>query len=432
MKKKKLLVVQVAGLGFDFLTAHQDPTCEDLQFHPMETIFPALTCPVQASFRTGLTPAEHGIVANGLWDADFAKVRFWEQAASLVHGKRIWEDWQQTGGTSAMLFWQQSLGENVNMVLSPAPIHLHHGGLVQDCYCQPTDLYQSLCRDVGKSFQLGRYWGPLASTASSQWIADAVASILSQTNTAPDFCMTYLPGLDYDLQRYGPNDARCQKALVEVMQQLALLRKTARSQNYEMVVFGDYAIGSAQAGAVLPNLILRDAGFFHARSVRKYTYPDFYTSKAFANVDHEIAHIHIQDARHIGKVKEIFQNHPGIETILEGDTLAQYGMAHKRAGELILIASDGYWFAYPWWEDQREAPDFARHIDIHNKPGYDPCELFWGWPPGSVSRDTSKIRGSHGRLGDDRKTAWASTCLEQKPSSLIDVAKDVKVWLELK
>lgn len=430
MKKKKLLVVQVAALGFDFLTTNQDPSCEDLQFHPMETIFPALTCPVQASFRTAQKPSAHGMVANGLWDATYAKVRFWEQASSLVEGERIWQNWKQAGRSTAMLFWQQSLGESVDMVLSPAPIHLHSGGLVQDCYCQPPNLYTDLCNDIGKSFQLARYWGPLASPASSRWITDAVSRILAKGDAAPDFCMTYLPALDYDLQRFGPSDPRCVKSLHELMRQLSALRSAARENQYEMVVFGDYAIGDSTAGAILPNRMLRDAGLFNIRRIRKYTYPDFYCSKALASVDHEIAHIHVLDPNAIEKAKAVFQNHPGIGSILEGEALTKQGVAHKKSGELILVAADGYWFAYPWWDDAREAPDFAGHVDIHNKPGYDPCELFWGWPPGSVSRNTNKIRGSHGRLGEDRKTAWASTCLDQKPSTLLQIAADVKMFLE--
>ena len=61
----------------------------------------------------------------------------------------------------------------------------------------------------------------------------------------------------------------------------------------------------------------------------------------------------------------------------------------------------------PWWTDPREAPDWATHIDIHNKPGYDPSELFFGgfFPP-RTCQDHTRIKGTHGRACE---TAWAST-----------------------
>ncbi len=87
--------------------------------------------------------------------------------------------------------------------------------------------------------------------------------------------------------------------------------------------------------------------------------------------------------------------------------------------------------AYPWWEDVKEAPDYARHVDIHSKPGYDPCELFAAWPPGTVSGDFARVRGTHGRTGDDRKIAWASTCRGGEVKTLVDLAVATEEWLKM-
>ena len=49
---------------------------------------------------------------------------------------------------------------------------------------------------------------------------------------------------------------------------------------------------------------------------------------------------------------------------------------HHRAGDLIATACADRWFSYDWWLNDEVAPDYARTVDIHNKPGYDPRELF--------------------------------------------------------
>jgi hypothetical protein len=234
--------------------------------------------------------------------------------------------------------------------------------------------------------------------------------------------------LDYDLQRYGPESPQAKRAVTQMLDQLSRLKHTADHCGYDLLVFGDYAIAPCCNGALYPNRVLQKAGLLATRNIRNMQYPDFHTSKAFALVDHEIAHVYVQSD--MGKVRTTFEVMPGIDRVLEGDAMAQAGLNHSRAGDLILVANPGHWFAYPWWTDRREAPEYAGHVDIHNKPGYDPCELFWGWPPGTVSQNPDRLRGSHGRTGEDRQIAWCSTCIEDKQSSLLDLAIAVQQLLE--
>jgi predicted AlkP superfamily pyrophosphatase or phosphodiesterase len=300
--------------------------------------------------------------------------------------------------------------------------------MIQDCYAKPHGLYASLCTQIGRPFDLMRYWGPLASHKASDWIAQATAKVLSDTTLAPDLCMTYLPVLDYDLQRHGPESPQAKRAVTHVLNQLSQLKHTADHCGYDLLVFGDYAIAPCCHGALYPNRVLEKAGLLATRPIRAMQYPDFYTSKAFALVDHEIAHVYVQSD--MGKVRTTFEDMPGIDTVLQGDAIGQAGLNHSRAGDLVLVAKPGQWFAYPWWTHRREAPEYAGHVDIHNKPGYDPCELFWGWPPGSVSQNPDRLRGSHGRTGKDRQIAWCSTCIEGKQASLLDLAIAVQQLLE--
>jgi predicted AlkP superfamily pyrophosphatase or phosphodiesterase len=370
------------------------------------------------------------MVANGSFHRDLRRPLLWEQASSLVSGPRIWDTFRNKGKRVALLFWQQSLGENVDVLLSPAPIHKHGGGMVQSVYSQPAGLYDSLCKTIKRSFPLHRYWGPIASPVSSEWIARATALLLANPDLAPDLCLTYLPALDYDLQRFGPSHPSARRSLAALQQQIQLIQTAAQANHYDVLVFGDYAIGSTSQ-ALFPNLSLLQAGLFRTRTVTGRLYPDFHTSRAFAMVDHEIAHVYLKEPTDTELVRATFSSIEGIATIMDLPAQQKAGIAHPHGGELLLVAKPGYWFAYPWWTDRKQAPDFASHVDIHNKPGYDPCELFFGWPPISVSQDTTRIKGSHGAIGQGRDATWAASCqFAGTPASLQELAELVRQHLE--
>ena len=409
--QKKILVVNVAALGWQLVQRRPPPP--PLVFQSLETVFPAVTCPVQAAFRTGLAPAACGLESNGLFLRDLRKVSFWEQSAALVHGARIWENFRACGKKVGLLFWQQSLGEQADLILSPKPIHKHHGGLIQDCYSQPHDLYARLVAELGRPFNLMHYWGPLASHKASDWITEATCAVMSAPDLAPDLLLTYLPHLDYDLQRHGPGDPRAFQALEKAYACISKLWKTAAATGYDILIFGDYAIEAVTGAPIFPNRALRAANLFQVRKVGGRAYPDFFTSAALAMADHQIAHVFVLDAARRAVVRTMLETLDGVGEIFE------------RGADFLVTAQPGRWFAYPWWEQRREAPDYASHVDIHNKPGYDPCELFWGWPPGAVGQDATRVHGTHGLVGVGREVAWAASLQFSKPVSLLDLAQQL-------
>lgn len=420
---KKLLVVDIAALGWN-LVSHLP------EFQPAETFFPAVTSVFQAGFRTGAQVGAHGLVANGLFFPELRKVLFWEQSARLVEGPRIWERFRAKGGKVGMMFWQQSMGEEVDLVVTPAPIHKHSGGMIQACYTQPAGLEARLNEAVGRPFNLMNYWGPLANHKSTDWIVDATCAAMGMADTAPDLLLTYLPHLDYDLQRHGPDSEPARKALDLLLGYLTRLKAACADFGYDWIFVGDYAIESVQRGAIFPNRALRAAGLFAPRSIRDMAYTDFFTSRAFAVVDHQIAHVYCRDAASALAAREVLLQMPGVAEVLDRDAQAARGLLNERSGDLLAIAENGAWFAYPWFEKD-EAPDYASHVDIHNKPGYDPCELFFGWPPGSVSFDTRKIHGTHGNTGPGFEVAWASSLpLNPKPQSVLDLVRATQDWME--
>lgn len=431
---KKLLVIQCAALGHDlvrrFPQLHRDL---GLAFQPLTPPFPAVTCTVQATFRTAQPPEEHGVICNGFYFRDLHRTAFWEQSADLLPRRRIWDEFRAQGHRIGAVCWQQSLGGNSDTVLSPAPIHKHEGGMIQDCYSQPPDLYRELSYDIGR-FSLHRYWGPLAGIASTRWIVNATSALLHRANR-PELLLTYIPHLDYVLQKYGPrNETAVARAVDDFVRELRRLLDSAKAAEYDVLVFGDYAITPAEQ-AVFPNRMLRDATLFQVRRVKSMTYPDLHASRAFALVDHQVAHLFLRDPRDKDTVRACFAGQPGIAEIADAAARDGSDRWKRYAGDLILTAAPGFWFAYPWWRESCEEPDYAGHVDIHSKPGFDPCELFWGWPPPSVSRDPSKVKGTHGRT--DVPAVWAATCELPVPAAaaggaplpLADLARAVEIWL---
>ncbi len=426
MTPPRFLVVQCAALGWNLFPPER-PVLADLTFAPLETPRPGLTCSAQAAFRTAAPASRHGMIANGLYHRLLRRPLFWEQSASQVAGPRIWDDFRARGGRVGMMFWQQSLGEDVDLVLSPRPIHKHSGGMIQDCHSRPTDLYDRLRAAVGRPFNLMHYWGPLASRKASDWITDATCALLDLPDLRPDLLFTYLPHLDYDTQRFGPHHPKAARAFAELDTHLRRLRHAAEQQGYILLVWGDYAMHAVTGPAMFPNRALRSAGLLDIRPIRGMAYPDLWSARAFAVVDHEIAHVYVPNARDISATLAALQTLDGLQDL--GPRAAFPDLDHPHSGEIIAVARPGRPFAYPWWTPPEKAPDYATHVDIHNKPGFDPCELFFGKVPWEVSLDTRKIGGTHGAPGFPAAWACSDPTFQPATPSLISLAETLRARL---
>ncbi len=421
----KILIIQTAALGYELVEKYPQYFADlPVTMAPLKTEFPAVTCTAQATFRTALPTPAHGMPANGFFDRGLSKTEFWNQSAHLVEGERIWENARAQGLRTGMLFWQQSLGEKADIILSPAPIHKHSGGMIQDCYSQPRDLFPRLCGKLGRKFKLQHYWGPFTSIKGSEWITEATCEIMRDEQLAPELLFTYLPHLDYSLQRHGPqNREKTEQALAQIKPCWERLFECADRHNYEVVLWGDYAMEPAKQ-VVYPNLILRRAGWFWDRKVGSRSYPDLYASPAVAAVDHQCALVYVRNPADIESVRQCLEATPGIAEVFQN----QEG-AHWRGGDLVLKASEGAWFAYPWWEESEKPPDYAGHVDIHNKIGFDPAELMLDrWIPPQVSLKAERIKGTHGR--DTRPAAWGGTVeFSSDPETLRELAAGLRAKL---
>lgn len=390
--------------------------------------FPAVTCTSQATLTTGSLPAEHGIVSNGWYFRESAEVRFWMRSDRLVGGEKIWEAALAHNPSLriANLFWRYATHSRCTVCVTERPTYWANGRKGPDVYTSPGALRDELVAVLGE-FPLFRFWGPATSIESTAWIARATAHVMRTHD--PHLTLTYLPHLDYDLQKFGPDSPEARRAMVEVDQVASELMQQAVEQGRELVVVSEYGM-TAVSQPVYLNRVLREAGYVSVQQAQNGELLEPGACRAFAACSHQSAHIYVADPSDIDDVRQRLERTEGVAQVLDRAEQGPLGLAHPRSGELVAIADRDRWFAYPYWLQDSQAPDFARCVAIHDKPGHDPLEMFLG-PGGKrhalrrvvqmklglrvpldvISLDGSKIKGSHGRLpeqGDDAPLLWTS------------------------
>jgi len=368
--------------------------------------FPAVTCPVQANMTTGHLPREHGVVANGFYWRDRRSVEMWTAWNDCILRPQIWDRLHDADRsiTSAVWFAMHSKGCGADYVCTPAPVHNPDGSETPWCHTRPEHLYNELREKLG-DFPLKHFWGPLAGIQSTAWIVASAVHLAERHK--PNFATIYLPHLDYAAQKFGPDSDQARRALGELDAELAKLAaglETAYGEQPLWLVASEYAITPVDH-VTYPNRVLREAGLLEIRDSDDGELLDVAASRAWALVDHQFAHVFVQgaDAKVVKQVAKLFASRPGIAEVLTGDGKARYGLDHPRSGDVVLVSKPESWQAYYWWNDDRRAPAFARTVDIHRKPGYDPVELFFDPATRSIPLEAGLVRGSHGAPAVDRQ-----------------------------
>jgi predicted AlkP superfamily pyrophosphatase or phosphodiesterase len=422
-----VLVILAVGLS-PALVGEHTPNLKRLAargaLRPLRTVTPAVTCTVQSTLVTGLMPSGHGAVANGWYFRDLSEVWLWRQSNRLVAGEKIWEAGRKRDPafTCAKMFWWYNMYSSADWSATPRPMYPADGRKIPDHYAHPHELHDELDAKLG-TFPLFKFWGPLTDISSTDWIARATLHVMQTRN--PTLTLTYLPHLDYNLQRLGPDLAhpRVQQDLKELDAACGTLIDYASSSGREVIVVSEYGI-TPVIDAVHVNRALREAGLIRVRpEERGREILDPGASAAFALADHQVAHVYVNDRNRISEVRGLLESVDGIEQVLDEAGKRAMGLDHERSGELVTISRPDRWFSYYYWLDDRRAPDFARTVDIHRKPGYDPVELFvdpeirfpmlaTGWRLAKRKlglrtlldvislKDTRLVKGSHGRLTD--------------------------------
>jgi len=450
--------------------------------------FPAVTCAAQSNYLTGKNPSQHGIVGNGWFNRELSEIHFWKQSNHLVQSPKLWDALRTQSeivnhkSSIANCFWWFNMYSSVDYAITPRPIYRADGGKVFDVYSWPYSIREEIKKDLGE-FPFFGFWGPAAGIDSPQGKADCASRWIAESakwmenKFSPTLNLIYLPHLDYNLQRHGvyvgstgvppvgsgvapetvggrtpilSSFVRQQsKSPDEIRRDAEFDGRDARATNpaihrdlreidaivgdlidffgrrgVQMVLLSEYGVTNVDTPVHL-NRIFRERGWLTVKDELGLEILDAGASKVFAVADHQVAHIYLNDVSLEKSVRDVLEKTSGVETVLGRAEKIAAGIDHPRAGDLIAIAAERAWFTYYYWLDDSRAPDFARTVDIHRKPGYDPVELFLdpkipavklkiAWRllqkklgfrmlMDVIPLDATLVKGSHGRRPADKK-----------------------------
>lgn len=445
---KKTVVINVVGLTNRLIGEHTPflkSFMEKGSAAVIRPVLPAVTCAAQATYLTGKWPAEHGIVGNGWYFKDECEVKFWRQSNTLVQAPKIWDSLKEKDPnfTCANHFWWYNMYSNVDYSITPRPNYLADGRKIPDVYSHPAALRDKAQQELG-TFPLFEFWGPRTSIRSSQWIADA--AIMTDKDHDPTLTLIYLPHLDYNIQRYGVDFQRIAKDLKEVDAVVGQLVAHYDTSETNVIILSEYGITNVSRPVHL-NRVLRKAGHLAIRVERGLELLDAGASSAFAVADHQLAHVYVKDKGDLPKIKALLEQQEGVEQVYAGEDIKKVHLDHGRSGDLVVVADKESWFTYYFWLDDAKAPDYARMVDIHKKPGYDPVEMLTDpkdkWVMAKVAWKLLKkkmgfrtvldiiplkaelIKGSHGRVPEEEEDfpiiMSNKASLSKKTVSAVDV-----------
>jgi len=414
----------------------------------LRTTTPAVTTTAQSTFVTGVPPREHGIVGNGWYFRDLSEIWFWRQSNRLVGGEKLWDVARRRDAsfTCAKMFWWYNMYSTADFAVTPRPMYPADGRKLPDIYTHPPELRDELQQSLGQ-FPLFRFWGPTADIVSSRWIAQSTLQVMEKSH--PTLTLVYLPHLDYHLQSLGPNHPRIARDVAQVDSVCGELIEAAQRVGMHVVALSEYGVTEVSRPIHI-NRALRRAGWLRVRNELGREQLDAGASDAFAVADHQIAHVYVARPDLVENVADLLRSLPGVERVLDEAGKREAGLDHPRSGELVAIASADSWFTYYHFLDDARAPDYARTVDIHRKPGYDPVELFldpaqplvkarivwkliqkklgFRYLMDVIPLDATLVKGSHGRPTDNEEEGplfitSAPDLLDEGPVAATDVKR---------
>ena len=452
---QKTVVIDVVGLSESVIGEHTPFLKNHLATRHLTRIrpvLPAVTTTAQSCYVTGKWPTDHGIVGNGWYDREDAEVKFWKQSNHLVRAEKLWDAARRENPdfTVSKMFWWYNMYSSADFSVTPRPQYHADGVKAPDCYAHPADLRDRLQAELGL-FPLFSFWGPNSNIKASKWIADASMRVDDWHD--PTLTLIYLPHLDYCLQKFGPDVAKISGELREIDALCEELVRFYERKGARVMLLSEYGI-TPVSRPIHINRILREAGLITVRVERGLELLDAGACRAFATADHQVAHVYVSDPTVLDTVKRLLEATPGVARVLDAEGKRQAHLDHPRSGDLVAVAEPDAWFTYYYWLDDAKAPDFARLVDIHRKPGYDPVELFmdpknpliklragyklarkllgFRYLMDVIPLDATLVKGSHGAV--DVPPAYHPVLVTDEPTGASEVlATDVYgvIWRHL-
>jgi len=259
-----VLLVSVAGLTPERYLAEAPsmPTLSALASagaaaECVEPVAPPAAYPAHATFVTGATPAEHGVVADQLLGERGVR-RAQPRHASQLHGPTLWERVAESGGTVASFDWPSTTGGDIASLLPDVAPE------------RSGEQWESLVAGGATEWVSARVHGAPKAAAEpgaerDALLVDLACAALPQS---PRLVLLRLRGTEAPLTAHGPRAAEVTAAFGRADQELARLVRCARESGHlaqtALVVVGDRAFQPAHT-ALLPNVWLRDTGLVTAQ-----------------------------------------------------------------------------------------------------------------------------------------------------------------------
>ena len=312
--------------------------------------FPGLAASSFATLITGVGPQQHGLIGNTYFDRARGCVVAGPFPDAATEAPRLWQQLRAARPGSKTLLWFAPNSRGADVELGA---WIERDGTLMT---NPPALADALIARFGPFPQVddpGKGEPPrLAATA---WMLRSAAWVIAAED--PTLAIVRVPYLAQVARRFGPDGREAGRAIRELEAVLAPFLAARRPE--DLILAATESVVTPVSGPVLPNLVLRGLGLLAlSPDPAGGLDVDLARSAAFALADHQLCQIYLNDPTEAATVASAFAgpHGDGIATIAPGDRRAALGLAHPRAGDVILVAQPDHWFAPDWWLVPSEAP----------------------------------------------------------------------------
>ncbi|KIX05312.1 uncharacterized protein Z518_06184 [Rhinocladiella mackenziei CBS 650.93] len=212
------ILISLDGFRADFLNRNITPAlnafiASGVSPKYMLPSFPSLTFPNHFTLVTGLYPESHGIVSNQFWDPEFQEEFYYTNVGVSMQPKwwtaePLWVTAEHQGVRSAIHMWPGSEA---------------HIPDVEPTYLDTYNGSEALSRKVDRLL----HWLDLPGD-------DDDAS--SQSEKRPQFIAAYVPNVDADGHKFGPNSTEIRATIADVDSMLTMLVEGLFARNLTEIV----------------------------------------------------------------------------------------------------------------------------------------------------------------------------------------------------